>query len=394
VIAAGLTTPAALVTIASVQTLVRRLDTVPAPDLVFVDEAHHAVAGSWGRVLSAWPRAFIIGLTATPERLDGRGLGDVFERIITGPSTADLIRDGFLSPFRAFAPGAPDLSGVKTALGEFDRDGIDEAMNRPSITGDIVSTYGRLAEGKRAIAFASSIEHSRNIVAAFNDAGVPAAHVDGGTPKGERREALAAFAAGSVRVLSNVDLFGEGFDLPAVEVVILARPTRSLSLHLQQIGRALRPAAGKDAALILDHAGNLARHGLPDEPRVWSLDAKARRGREKSASRTTVRRCPRCFSTFHAASRVCPECGFRIAPEPRSIEKRVGELREIARDNWTGGVNIAKARGSSLRTLVDAAAGDLRKLRSIARAKGYRRGWVMHEFQRYQERTGRGPHPD
>ena len=191
------------------------------------------------------------------------------------------MRAGGLARYRAFAPAITvDLRGVRTRGGDFAAEAVAAAMDQPLITGDIVAHYQRLATGKQAIIFAVTVRHSEHLATAFKAAGIAAAHVDGTTPKNERRQAVAAFAAGRLRVLSNVELFGEGFDVPGVEAVVLARPTQSLALHLQQVGRALRPAPGKEHALILDHAGNLARHGLPDAPRVWSLDAQPRRQRE------------------------------------------------------------------------------------------------------------------
>lgn len=382
-IAAGLPMGDELVQVASVQTLARRLDRVAAPDLLFVDEAHHAVAGTWGKVLEAWPDAYVIGLTATPERLDGRGLGDVFQTMVTGPSTADLIRDGFLSRYRAFAPSAIDLSGVRTAMGDFDHAGLAAACDKPAIIGDIVSTYQRLAPGRQGILFAASVEHSRHLAEAFNDAGVSAAHVDGTTPSDERKATIKAFAAGAIEVLTNVELFGEGFDVPAVEAVILARPTQSLGLHLQQVGRALRTADGKDCAIILDHAGNLARHGLPDDPRKWSLEA-VRRVKKTEPPGPAIRQCPACYAV-HRPAPACPECGWQYAPAGQEIEHRDGELIEVTRKDWTGGIDIINARGAEFRALLVAAGADLTRLRQISRARGYKRGWAMHRAREHGE---------
>ncbi len=373
------------VQVASVQTLARRLDRVDAPDLIFADEAHHAVAGTWAKIMQAWPEAFVIGLTATPERLDGRGLGDVFQSMITGPQTVDLIAGGFLSAYRAFAPSTVDLSGVRTAMGDFDHATLAAACDKPSITGDIVGHYQRLAPGRQAIAFATSVEHSRHLAEAFNEAGIPAAHVDGTTPTDQRKALIAAFTAGDIRVLTNVELFGEGFDVPLVGAVILARPTQSLGLHLQQVGRALRTAPGKDHAIILDHAGNLARHGLPDDPRKWSLNA-VKRARKATDTGPAIRQCPACYAV-HRPAAACPECDWQYTSARPEIEHRDGELMEIARKDWTGGIDIIKARGSEFRALLAAAGNDLGRLRQISRARGYKRGWATHRAREYREVT-------
>ncbi|MDA8230751.1 MAG: DEAD/DEAH box helicase [Magnetospirillum sp.] len=384
VVAAGHPTPSDRVVVASVQTLARRLDAMPAPDLLFVDEAHHAVAGTWRRILAAWPSAFVVGLTATPERLDGRGLGDVFGHLIAGPTTADLIAGGYLSDYRAFAPSTADLAGVQTRMGDFDHSAVAEAMDRPALTGDIVAHYQRIAPDARAIAFAASVAHSEHLAEAIRAAGIAAAHVDGETPRDQRRAIIADFAAGHIRVLCNVDLFGEGFDVPAVEAVILARPTQSLALHLQQVGRALRTAPGKDHAIILDHAGNLSRHGLPDEPRNWSLTAP-KRTRKPSESGPAVRQCPTCYAV-HRPTAACPECGHQYAPMVRELEHRDGQLVELRRGDWTGGIDLAGARGRDWFALLEAAGGDIKRLRQIARARGFRRGWATHRMNEWNRK--------
>lgn len=378
-IVAGQPDPVEPIVVASVQTLVRRLDHLPTPDLILIDEAHHAVAGMWERVLKAWPDAYVVGLTATPERQDGRGLSDVFQVMIIGPQTADLIAAGYLSPYRAFAPSMPDLSGVRTAKGDFDQTGLAAVYDRPCIIGDIVAHYQRLASGKGAILFASGIEQSRHLAAAFNEAGIAAAHVDGGTPKEERKAIIGRFAAGEVKVLCNVDLFGEGFDVPAVEAVILARPTQSLALHLQQIGRALRAAPGKEEAIILDHAGNLERHGLPDEKRTWRLNA-GRRETNPRRPGTAARRCPEC-SAVHRPATTCPACGWQYPRNDTRVSYRQGKLVEVPGGDWTGGIDIKTAQGRKLKELIARAGNNRRRLERIARARGYKRKWIEYRLE-------------
>ena len=323
------------------------------------------------------------------ERLDGRSLGDVFDTMVRGPSVSDLIAAGFLSRYCAYAPSTIDLSDIHNRAGDFAADEAAAAMDKPSITDDIVAHYQRLAPGRQAIAFAASVEHSRHLADAFAAAGIAAgiaaAHVDGTTDRDQRRAIVAAFGAGQIQVMSNVELFGEGFNVPATEVVILARPTQSLGLYLQQVGRALRPAPGKDFATVLDHAGNIARHGLPDDPREWSLDASPRRKRTAEAL-PAVRQCPACF-LMHRPAAACPECGHQYAPMVREIEERPGELIEISRDDWTGGIDIARARGAELRALLEAAGDDIKRLRQISRIRGYRRGWATHRAREFAGRA-------
>lgn len=317
----------ARVQVGSVQTVARRLDRLPPPDLIVFDEAHHTGAAQWQRIYDAFPEAKKIGLTATPWRLDGVGLGRWFETMIEGPSVGDLIDAGSLSSYRLFAPSSVDTSAVATMAGDFQRDQLAAIMDKPTITGDAVQHYLRLARGKRAVAFAVSIEHSRHIAAQFRAAGIPAEHVDGTMATDQRDAAVQRFIAGETLVLSNAELFGEGFDVPAIEAVILLRPTKSLGLHLQQVGRALRPCDGKAEAIILDHAGNSLVHGLPDDDREWSLEDRKKR-RKAEAAEVPVRQCPKCFRVFRPAP-ACPGCGMPVVVAARGIEEREGELQEI-----------------------------------------------------------------
>jgi superfamily II DNA or RNA helicase len=228
----------AMVQVGSVQTLARRLGKLPPPDLIIFDECHHMGASQYQAIFDAYPRAQVVGLTATPWRLDGRGLGTWFEGMVQGPSVADLMERGALCDYQLYAPSSADVSAVATQGGDFKRDELAKVMDKPSIVGDAVAHYRKLANGKRAIAFAVSVEHSKHVAEQFRSAGIPAAHVDGSMDTGARDAIVSDFAAGTIQVLTNADLFGEGFDVPAVEAVILLRPTQSLSLHLQQIGRA------------------------------------------------------------------------------------------------------------------------------------------------------------
>lgn len=362
------------VQIGSIQTVARRLDRLPPPDLIVFDEAHHLGAAQWQSVYDAFPNAHVVGLTATPWRLDGKGLGHWFETMIEGPSVAELMEMGSLSTYRLFAPSAPDTSAVATAMSDFKNRDLAAVMDKPAITGDAVIHYQALAAGKRAVAFAVSIEHSKHVVAQFRAAGVAAEHVDGQMDHASRDAAIARFVAGDTLVLSNADLLGEGFDVPAIEAAILLRPTQSLSLHLQQIGRALRPAPGKDAAIILDHAGNCARHGLPDDDREWSLEDRQKRKRKAADDeKLPIRTCPKCFRVYRASAK--PPCGHEQPVTAREIEQRDGELVEIDREQLKV---LRKQEVKSARTLDD--------LVSLGRQRGYKypEGWARHMQQQRQ----------
>jgi superfamily II DNA or RNA helicase len=341
--------PAADVLIAGVQTLVGRLGRVAVPALVIPDEAHHATATTWVTVLDAYGDAYVIGLTATPERLDGRGLKDKFDAMIVGPSTADLIAWGYLSPFDYYAPGDPDTEGVKRTAGDFNRGAIAEIMDKPKLVGDVVEHYLRLARGERGIVFAASREHSRHMAEAFRSEGVRAAHVDGDSK--DRDELVNAFRAGDLDVMTNVDLFGEGFDVPDIVYCALARPTQSLSLYLQHCGRDLRAvyaenrdlstiearlaaiASGpKPRGIISDHAGNFWRHGWPDTPRCWSLEGREGRARGSvNADAMAIRQCMTCYRVAPSTMKTCPGCGEIFLGQPRVLRTEAGTLTKLER---------------------------------------------------------------
>lgn len=319
----------ALVQVASIQTIANRLDELPEPNLIVFDETHHIGAATWDKIFRRYPRAKILGLTATPWRLDGKGLGHWYQSMVTGPTVADLISIGSLSPYRLFAPAMPDLSDVATVAGDYQRSSLARAMDKPAIVGDAIAHYRQLCFGKRAVAFAVGVDHSQHIAAQFRDAGISAEHVDGSMSEAERDGAVDRFRRGETLVLCNADLFGEGFDVPAIEAAILLRPTKSLSLYLQQAGRALRPLPGKDHATILDHAGNSLTHGLPDDVREWSLLDREKR-KKSDKPEVTVRQCKECFFVYRPAP-ACPQCGHVSVAPVREIEQREGTLVEVDR---------------------------------------------------------------
>lgn len=375
VIAGGYATdPFARVQVGSIQTVARRLEQLAPPDMIVFDETHHIGAAQWSDVFARFPDAYVLGLTATPWRLDGRGLGTWYGRMISGPSVAELIQRGSLSPYRLFAPSAPDMTQVETQAGDYKQRQLAAIMDKPSITGDAVQHYSQLCAGKRAVAFAVSIEHSQHIAAQFRLAGIPAEHVDGTMDLSERDAAVARFVRGETLILSNAELFGEGFDVPAIEAAVLLRPTKSLSLYLQQVGRALRPAPGKDRAIILDHAGNSLTHGLPDDPREWSLeDRPKRRGSAKSDS--PVRQCLKCFRVYRPQPK-CPGCGHQTAATPREIEQREGQLIEVQREEQA---QQRRMEERDCHTLAD--------WQQLARERGYKPGWAVVRFQARQRKA-------
>lgn len=326
------------VQICSVDTLKNRVAVMPEPSLAIWDECHHMGAAGWQLIMKAWDKAYHIGLSATPWRLDGSGLDGHFDDMVLGPKVSWLIENGFLSPYRIYAPNNPDMKGVRKQMGDFAKGEAAERMDKPKITGDMITHYMKHAAGLRAVAFAITVAHSQHIAAQFCASGIKAAHLDGGTPKGERKRIIEGYASGEIQVLTNVDLFGEGFDLSAIaqrdvtiDCVIQARPTQSLSLHLQQVGRALRPGEGK-TAIILDHAGNSARHGFPDDDREWTLEGREK-GRKAAANDDGPPppiTCEGCFIQIRRpAPPCCPGCGKRLQAEVKEIKVADGELKEL-----------------------------------------------------------------
>ncbi|CAB4121885.1 HELICc domain containing protein [uncultured Caudovirales phage] len=356
------------VQVASVFTLARRLDHYAKPDLIIVDEAHHAIGKStWGAVIKANPQAKLLGVTATPIRLAGEGLDDLFDVMVQGPTVRNLIDLGALSPYRLFAPKGVDLSSVHSRMGDFVRGELATAMNKPSITGDAVGHYKKLAMGKRAVAFCVSVEHAESVAEQFKAAGIPAASIDGSMDKVLRKSVLASFSAGEIRVLTSCDLISEGFDVPAIEVAILLRPTQSLGLYLQQVGRALRVFPGKAEALILDHAGNVNRHGLPDDDRDWTLEGREKK-RGSKPSAVPVKSCPNCFATVASIATHC-RCGHAFASAPREVEQVAGELQEVDPDVQRREQRVQQGRAQSETDLV-----------ALGRSRGMKRPelWARH----------------
>jgi len=368
-IAAGIPATSNPIQVASVQTLVRRLSGMDwQPSLVIIDEAHHASAGSWARILQQWPDAYRLGVTATPCRLDGRGLSTAFDSLVQGPTVADLTAAGYLSPARIYAPPViADLSGLRRRAADYAVDQAANAMDRPTVTGDAIGHYKRLAGAQRAIAFCCSIAHAESVARSFNAAGISAATLLGNTP--DRDAVVAAFDAGTVQILVTVDVVSEGFDIPAASCAILLRPTQSLGLFLQQVGRVLRPALGKQQALILDHVGNVHRHGFPDDLREWSLADGVRRAAGKAAP--TVRTCPQCYAAFKPAP-ICPCCGHeQPIARPRIMRQVDGELQELHRESVRQRIaeRVTKRREQqAARTLPD--------LLALAKRRGYSPGWA------------------
>lgn len=361
----------AAVQVCSIDTLKGRLSLLAEPALVLWDECHHIAAAGWSLVMDSWSTCEHVGLSATPIRLDGQGLDAHFDEIVLGPSVSWLIENGYLAPFEMYAPAVPDMAGVRRQAGDYARGESAERMSKPKLIGDAVAHWKRFANGLRSVAFCVNIKHSHFVVERFQAAGVRAAHLDGGTPKGERRRIVEAYAAGDLDVLSNVGLFGEGFDLAAIaqrdvtiDCVIDLNPTQSLAWTLQKWGRALRPADGK-VAILFDNAGNTQRHGFPDDDREWQLGAQEKKGKGSQEGPPPPATCSECFRQIRRPlPPCCPTCGTSLAGKARQIEEdTAAELHKVDE------AHKKAARAAQLRE--QAACQSLGELVALAQRRGY-----------------------
>jgi superfamily II DNA or RNA helicase len=326
--------PRMAVHVASVFTLVRRLSKVQVPDYVFPDEAHHAISGStWGKIIEYWrlhnPNLITIGWTATPQRLSGEGLGQMFDDMIIGPDVAELIRLGRLSPYKMFAPPVQvDTAGLHHRGGDFVKAEVDLLMDKPKITGNAISHYKKYLNGAPTLVFCNSIAHAHHVAEEFGAAGYRAAAMDGKMNRRDRARFNKDFANGQLNILTSCDLISEGYDVPGAMGCINLRPTESLALCLQQWGRVLRFVEGK-TAVILDHVGNSARHGLPDSPREWSLEGTAGEKKKRDPDDIAIRQCGKCGCINPPTAKECRDCGTVFPIKARTVEEVEGELEEV-----------------------------------------------------------------
>ena len=328
--------PQRQVQVASVQTLVRRPESCTRVDLVFVDEAHHRTAGTYEKILSWYPQARVIGLTATPWRTDGKGLGDAFEASVVACTPRQLRDDGFLVPVGGWIYEGVDTSHARVKLGDFVAADIQrEAMSR-RVVGDVVGEWKAHAAGLRTVLFAVTVEHSQAMAAAFVAAGVPAEHVDGEMSSAERDGILARLRSGQTLVCCNVGILSEGFDLPELEVAVLCRPTLSTTLALQQIGRVLRPSPGKVLARIHDHAGIFGLHGHPFADRDFSPQSSSRANRQDVDKPKAQKCCPHCKAVV--CRWPCDACGYTPTPKQLELEQVEAARRKAIEENEAAGI--------------------------------------------------------
>lgn len=364
------------VQVCSVDTLRSRLvrsGRVPMaePEIVIIDEAHLYVTAKRKEVVGLWPAAICVGLSATPVRGDGRGLGVLFDELIEVATVGELTEHGFLAPARYYSLSEPDLQRVQIRAGDYALGELSEVMSRTKLVADVVSTWMEHAGGRRTAVFAVDRRHSAALAEQFQAQGVAAEHVDGAMPAAIRDAVFARFRGGETQVLCNCQLAQYGFDLPAMSCVVLARPTRSLPLYLQMIGRGLRPADGKADCLILDHSGAVLMHGLADQVRNWTLEGCRDFGRDSgrkggSAAAPTMIKCPKCTCVFSRRAQ-CPSCGWWAPVKPKAVSTLEGELVEV------GNVDRCRTMGHQRRFY--------QELLGYVRETGKRPGYAAHRFR-------------
>lgn len=345
--------------ICSMQTLQNRADKLPVPDFLLIDEAHHSTAHGWVSLIEKYRQrgVTILGLSATPHRLDGGGLDHIYSDLVLGPTPAELIRLGYLADYDYIGPDVPDLRDAPTNRSDYQKTYIEEIMEKPSIMGSIIDHWREFAYEKRTIAFFPSVYLSEKYAREFNKAGIPALHLDGTTKNKVRANAAKRFATGDIQILTNVELFGEGYDLSAqanmpvtIDAAILGRPTQSLVLFLQQVGRPLRKKADGSKAILLDHVGNWMRHGFPDDDRQWTLEGNRQTKKERAESVPRAVRCPECF-TVQRPSIECKKCGHQFSTTPRVIREIPGKLKKL--DVEKQRLRRSQAQANDLESLMD-----------------------------------------
>ena len=370
--------------VSMVQTVSRRLGSLPDYDLIITDEAHHSTANTYKKIYDYYHNVPRLGFTATPIRLNKGGLGEVYSDLITSVSTRWLIDNGYLAPYKYYSVKLADTSELHTVAGEFKQDEVKELMEHKEIYGDTVKQWKRLAEGKKTIVYCASVEAAKMTAERFSSEGYSCIAIDGNTSKTERETAMTRFRSGEITILCNCELFGEGLDVPDCECVVLLRPTQSLTLHIQQSMRSMRYMPGK-TAIIIDHVGNCYRHGLPDDEREWSLEPK-----HKQENIVKIRECKECFAVYSPTLTKCPYCGAEATTEIRRTDRKTVEIDLV---------EVKRVEGIKNTPLCEAELKTWDEIREFQKIKGYKFSWcfryakahgieIPKEYHAYMWRNG------
>ncbi len=368
--------PCNTIHIGMIMTMANHPERYPQPDFIIFDEAHFSMAATWRKITDRFPDAYLVGLTGSPARLDGRPLGAIYDDMVMGITTQELIDQSYLAPYRYFAPAVTDLSSLKRHGSDFDMDQATAMLSERAVFGDVIKHWREYADGLQTICYCSSIKHSTAMAEEFQAAGINAVHFDGTTPDAERRDIVKRFRHGEIKILCNVDLVSCGFDVPDCWCCVLLRPTMSVALFIQQSMRALRPQPNK-TAIILDHVNNYQRHGLPDDDREWSLTSTIKPRKEYGEDGLLkIRQCPKCYHTYKSGPPVCPNCGYKTEMTREEIKNvrdiKLAEIKqrriETARENVTDSTELDECR-------------TLAEIQAYAKRRGYKNGWAWHVWK-------------
>lgn len=388
-IAPGYTMTNDLLQIGMVQTIARRLGRMAAPDLIITDECHHGTSDQYQIVYRTFSKALSLGVSATPERLDGRGLAEVYDVIVNGPRMRWLIDNNYLSNYDYYSPPPiADFASLHTKYGDFDLAEMAELVDQASITGDVIDHYRMYLNGAPSIAFCVNVAHAEHVAGQFRSEGIRSYSIDGKMDRDRQSKLIKGLADGSVEVLTSCNLISEGVDVPVVSGAILLRRTKSLTNFLQSVGRTFRLKPNGGRATLLDHVGNIALHGAPAMDRQWSLD-----GRPKKPKIPDVIHCDMCQRDFYAGEQF--DCSFGSLCEqtatageptvPPSLEQIAGTLVLTDESAWAQGQPLDDVTRYAVADLERKAAGDREKLKQIAKARHYHHKWVDRAVHRWRD---------
>lgn len=310
---------------------------MPDAEVIIVDEAHLSISKTRQDILNHYSGAIIIGLTATPARGDGRGLGEIYDDLIISWPIGKLIEEGYLVNARYFAPSTPDLRKIKQTKADYNTKELGERMDKPKLVGEIVENWKRIAPDRQTVVFCVTKDHARHVYNEFLGQGIKAGYLDSDTKLDERAQVLEDIQAGKIQVLVNIFVATFGWDCPPISCVVIARPTKNITLYLQTVGRGLRTHEGKEDCIIIDHAGAVEQHGFVDEDIPWSLDSdmdirEAKKQKQKEKGEPKEITCSKCQCVFKGM-RQCPRCGYEVIPKGKPLPVHKATLKEIKKSN-------------------------------------------------------------
>jgi superfamily II DNA or RNA helicase len=371
--------------VGSVQSTARRLESYADFDLIIIDECHHTVSKSYTNILDRYPTAKVLGVTATPIRLDGKGFRGVFDDLICGVTVTELIEMGSLSPYKYYgAERSMSVAGIKKTGGDYAASAVEAENPSEVVANQVIEAYRRHLQGKQSVVFAVSVAHSIAIAQALNSVGIITHHLDGMTDSAERKSTMQLFRDKKIQCLTNCALFDEGLDIPSLDGVILARPTASLSRFLQMAGRSLRTAEDKEYATIIDLAGNYERLGMPDDDRTWTLDGIEKKKRDKKA--TKVRKRNEITDEVELVSIFDTGTQFiEIAGSKTVLTAELNQWIELCDSIIAECIEKGhKAAWCAYRMMASDIQPPLEAWKYLGKKIGYHHGWSKYKFEEWQ----------